>query len=90
MSGDGDDFEAVGVYGDDPLHIMSRGPAPASYYRFDPPEPRECTCPRPGRWALAVRHDADPFEDDPEHECRAPRPGIDWAEVLDGLRVWRR
>ena len=89
--GDGYDDEAVGVYGDDPLGIMNPpdGTVPPSYYPVTRPEPRRCTCPPPGRWALAVRHDADPFED-PDHQCREPRPGIDWAEVGRGLAVWRR
>lgn len=90
MTGDDDDFEAVGVYGDDPLGIMNTGPGDGSnYFRYEH-QTRECTCPPPGRWALMVRHDADPFEADPEHQCRAPRTRIDWAEVLDGLKVWRR
>lgn len=81
-----DDGEAIGVYWDDPLHIMSSDPPGGNFIPVDRPE---CTCPAPGRWALYVKHNADPFTD-PGHECREPRPRTDWREVLDGLKVWRR
>ncbi len=89
---DGYQDEAIGVYGDDPLGILSPDPdpAPPNYYPVHRPEPRQCTCPRPGRWALYVKHDTDPFDADPDHVCREPRPGIDWSEVGRGLAVWRR
>lgn len=87
---DGDDTEAIGVYGDDPLGIMSTGPAQPNYHRYDPPAPRECTCPPPSRWTVLIIHDADPFAADPDHQCTTRRPGIDWAEVFAGLAVWRR
>ena len=85
MTAEPADDAPVGVGWDDPLHIMS-GSGGGNYYPVTRPE---CTCPRPGRWALYVKHNADPFTD-PDHECREPRPRTDWREVLDGLKVWRR
>lgn len=89
---DGYEDEAPGVGWSDPLGIMSPDPGTdrPNYYPVERPPPRECTCPRPGRWALYVKHDADPFDADPDHQCRRPRPGIDWSEVFTGLAVWRR